>query len=78
MFEYEYVCFLGSRELIQFSSLSFSLLFSISSMSSLMCWMKEETRLRLEAFAGHLRGWLAFDDLLRWKNHFSFIDSLGN
>lgn len=78
MFKYEYVCFLGSRELIQFSYSSFSLLFFISSISSLMCWMKEETRLRLEAFAGHLRGWLAFDNLLRWKSHFSLIDSLGN
>lgn len=78
MFKYEYVCFPGSREQIQFSSSSFSLSFSISSISSLMCWMKEETRLQLEAFAGHLRGLWAFDKLLRWKSHFSFVDSLRN
>lgn len=76
MFKYEYVCFLGSREQIQFSSPSFSLSFSISSNSSLMCWMKEETRWQLEAFAGHLRGWWVFDKLLRWKSHFSFVDLL--
>lgn len=78
MFKYEYVCFLGSREQIQFSSSSVSLPFSISSISSLMCWMNEAIRLQLEAVAGHLRGWLAFDNFLRRKSHFSFIDSLRN
>lgn len=36
MFKYEYVCFLGSREQIQFSSPSFSLSFSISSNSNVL------------------------------------------
>lgn len=80
VFKYEYVYFLGSRDKVSFSSSSFLtviIFFFVSPISSLMCWMKEETRLRHETFAGHLREWLLLISFyggrvifFLWLNHF--------